>query len=300
MGNRTDDEAQRGEFGLKLADLGDVGADLDYIVDLSGGIAQRRRVHQHINLFPLVGRHHLFRLVDLAVFEGLFDNTGDTSLRPMHVNLVTSVPRRGPEILPQTAIRVDDPQIGILNRYVTGHFFKELAISFPAVPDLVLEKFEFGNVRGHPHHARDLSGLIRDGHGVDEQDHFISLLVTDELLDPVSQPVAEGALRRALLAALGPVLVDLVAIPPLELPEVPAKPPIGLNDPQIAIQDRQIGGHELEIVLIRIAGHTIVSPWCYACPTGVFVSRIFRMLVKRPSSLTGLSRYPSGGGTGRS
>ena len=61
--------------------LGDVGAHFDDVPDLPLRIAHRGRIHQDIDLFPFRGRHHLLRLVDLAVVKGLFHDAGNTRLR---------------------------------------------------------------------------------------------------------------------------------------------------------------------------------------------------------------------------
>jgi hypothetical protein len=46
------------------------------------------------------------------------------------------------------------------------------------------------------------------------------------------------------------MFIHFVAVPAFVLPKIPPKPPVGLDDPEVPVQDGEIGRHHFKIMFV--------------------------------------------------
>ncbi len=149
-------------------------------------IPDRCRIDQDIHLLAVLGGNHLFGLVNLPVLKGLFHRAGYAFLGAVHIHLVALAAEEIPEILPEAPVGLDDLKIPVLDGDITGNLLKELAVPLPALPELILQKFDLGDIGGHFHDGGDLPGLVPDGRGIDDQRDFLPGEILKLLLDAMA------------------------------------------------------------------------------------------------------------------
>jgi hypothetical protein len=116
-------------LSLQLLDLGDVRRHLHDGCNLTGFIANRRRVDKDGNLSPIQCLDKLFTPVTPTVEESPLNRAVLAPFRPTLVNLVTVTPLILAEVLYESLIGVDDLEVSILNGKVAGHGFEVTFVS---------------------------------------------------------------------------------------------------------------------------------------------------------------------------
>ena len=269
--DRADEQSQRSQMGLELPDFGDVGAHLHHADDSPLGVPDGRSRHQHVQLFALKGRDHFFAGVGLAVFDRVLDRAGKARFSPVFVHLITVAPERRAEILSQGAVHLDHAKVGVLDRDITGDFLEQQPITLLALAQLLFQSRDARHVGRHFHDRRDLPAPVADRRGFDQHGNLPPVQACDPLLAVVALAVPEGLLDRADLALLRSPLIDLVAAAPLEVAEVLAEPLVGVEHAEIAVLNRKIARHVLEIVAVAVFHSTKfrISPYSSRSARGI-------------------------------
>jgi hypothetical protein len=76
----------------------------------------------------------------------------------------------------------------------------------------------------------------------------------------VTLTVPKGLLNGTVLALLRSVFVNLITEPVLDLPKILAETVIGVKDAEIAVLNRQITRHPIEILSEGISHHALREP----------------------------------------
>jgi hypothetical protein len=235
--------------------------------------------------------------VDLPVLEGLVHQAEGTLLVPVLVALVAGGPEAVAKVLPEAPVRLEDAVLGVLDGDVAGHLVEELAVAGLALVELPVQLLHLRDVGGHLLDGDDLAGVVGDRRRSDEQPALLAVEADDALLAGMAAAVGERALDGARVARLGATLVHLVAAAAAPRAEVAADEVVRLDQAQLAVLHRDVAGHLLEVPPVLLAHDRLraLQDPCSTCSP-----RILRRLRTIASAVTGLSTYPSGGGTGRS
>jgi hypothetical protein len=143
-------------------------------------------------------------------------------------------------------VGINDVKILILNRDEAGYFFKELTILPPTSTDIQLKIFQLGDIGGHLDDFRYLAIVIKNRCRVDQHRDLPVAEGSHEFFAAVVLAIGESPSDGTVFTSLGPLFVNLVAIPTAEVTKVTAKRIIGFDNPKVTILHGQIPGHSIE------------------------------------------------------
>jgi len=118
--------AQHDQLLLRGNGAGDIGGHLHAAGDLPVLPHQRRGLHGHLNQCAVVGPHHLFALVHLAVLEGPGHRAVETDLRASLVGGEAVLAEAVAESFTKRPIDLADAKVAVLDGDCAGNEIEQL------------------------------------------------------------------------------------------------------------------------------------------------------------------------------
>jgi hypothetical protein len=206
-------------------------------------------------MLTAIGHYHFFLRVRPAVLKRLLDRAGITFLRAMLVDFIALASDVTAKILAESPVSLDNPQIPVLNRDITGHLLEQESVSLLTPPKLGLHTFDLGNIYGHFHYCNDFAALIADGRGLNKHAYFPAVQAPDCFFTSMTASVLQNLLHGTDLAFLRTVLVYLIAVTALKVTEVLPETFVCIDDSGVGSLNGEIAGHRVEVLPVGVFHH---------------------------------------------
>jgi hypothetical protein len=133
-------------------------------------------------------------------------------------------------------VGLDNPQIAVLDRDVTGDFIKKRVI-------LLLQPFYLVDVRGHFYDGNHVAGFVPDGGSIDNDCDLVAPLEFDDLLAAMLPAIKKCFLHGADRTFLGSAFVGLITLLAYAVPEIIDKMLVGIDNIKIPVLYGDKTGH---------------------------------------------------------